>query len=110
MMNIFSALKRVLTPSPPESIPGGAVFIDVRSPMEFSGGSIPGAINIPVNQIQLIAAHKPAIHKQKPIVVFCASGMRSGVARRQLISMGYEIVINGGGVSQLAMRLAQPRS
>lgn len=110
MMNIFAALKKALTPSPPESLPEGAVFIDVRSPVEFTGGSISGAVNIPVNQIQLITAHKPAIHKQQPIVVFCASGMRSGVARRQLISMGYETVINGGGVSQLAMRLAQPRS
>ena len=110
MMNIFAALKKALTPSPPELLPEGAVFIDVRSPMEFTGGSIPGAINIPVNQIQLITAHKPTIHKQQPIVVFCASGMRSGVAKRQLIAMGYESVINGGGVSQLAMRLAQPHS
>lgn len=109
-MNIFAALKKALTPSPPESLPEGAVFIDVRSPLEFTGGSIAGAINIPVNQIQLITSHKPAIYKHQPIVVFCASGMRSGAARRQLISMGYETVINGGGISQLAMRLAQPKS
>ena len=109
-MSVFDALKKILTPSPPEALPDGALLIDVRSPEEFSGGSVPGAISIPVNQIGLIANHQAVKNKQQPIVVFCASGMRSGMAKRQLISMGYETVINGGGVSQMMMRMSQPRS
>ena len=109
-MSVFDALKKILTPSPPEALPDGALLIDVRSAEEFSGGSVPDAINIPVNQIGLIASHRAVKSKRQPIVVFCASGMRSGMAKRQLISMGYETVINGGGVSQMMMRMSQPRS
>lgn len=106
-MSVFDALKKILTPAPPEVIPEDALLIDVRSPEEFSGGSVAKAINIPVNQIQLIANHPAAKNKSKPIVVFCASGMRSGLAKRQLLSMGYETVINGGGLSQMMMRVSR---
>jgi phage shock protein E len=106
-MSVFDALKKILTPAPPESIPEDALLIDVRSPEEFSGGSVAQAINIPVNQIHLIANHQAAKNKSRPIVVFCASGMRSGLAKRQLISMGYETVMNGGGLSQMISRVSQ---
>jgi phage shock protein E len=110
-MNPFEFLKNALTPKPPAALPENALLIDVRSPVEFAGGSIHGAINIPVNQIELIRAHKPKIEFNRPIVVFCASGMRSGLAKRQLQSLGYEQVLNGGGISTLAMQLAQtPRA
>lgn len=102
-MSVFDALKKILTPAPPERIPDGALLIDVRSPEEFAGGSVPKSINIPLNQIQLAVNHKALIDKSKPIVVFCASGMRSGLARRQLLAMGYQTVINGGGLSQMMM-------
>lgn len=104
-MNPFEFLKKVLSPKPLEPLPEGAVLIDVRSPVEFASGSIHGAIHIPVDRIHLIASHKPKIDLGRPIVVFCASGMRSSSARRQLLSMGYEQVINGGGISHLSARL-----
>lgn len=106
-MNPFEFLKNVLTPQAPTELPENALLIDVRSPVEFSGGSIHGAINIPVNQIELISAHKPKLDLNRPIVVFCASGMRSAQAKQQLHSLGYDQVINGGGISSLAMQLAQ---
>lgn len=106
-MNPFEFLKKVLTPKPLEPIDPSALLIDVRSPVEFSGGSIHGAIHIPVDQIHLIDKHKPRIELTRPIIVFCASGIRSASARRQLLSMGYTNVINGGGISNLAMHIAQ---
>jgi rhodanese-related sulfurtransferase len=107
-MNPFEFLKNAIMPKPAEPLPEGALLIDVRSPVEFAGGSIHGAIHIPVDRIHLINAHKPKIDLCRPIVVFCASGMRSSSARRQLLSMGYETVINGGGISNLSIRLSNP--
>lgn len=105
-MNPFEFLKKALSPRPLEPIDPLALLIDVRSPVEFASGSLHGAIHIPLDQIHLIHAHKPRIELTRPIVVFCASGMRSASARRQLLSMGYENVINGGGISTLAMLLS----
>jgi rhodanese-related sulfurtransferase len=106
-MSVFDVLKKIFTAAPPEEIPENALLIDVRSSEEFSGGSLAEAINIPLNQIQLIANYPEAKNKSKPIVVFCASGMRSGIAKRQLRSMGYETVINGGGLAQIMMRMSR---
>ena len=105
-MNPFEFLKKALSPKPIEALPGDAILIDVRSPAEVAGGSIPSAIHIPVDQIHLIASHQSQIDPGKPIIVFCASGMRSGLARRQLLSMGYANVINGGGIASLAAQLS----
>ncbi len=105
-MNPFEFLKNALTPKPIGPLPKDAVYIDVRSPEEFAVGSIPGSVHIPVNQIHLIASHKTQIDHSKSIIVFCASGMRSGLARRQLLSMGYSNVINGGGIASLAAQLS----
>ena len=91
-----------------EAIPPGAIFIDVTSPGEFSGGSIHGALNIPVadiskreNEISKVLS----ADKSKPIVVFCASGIRSKMAQATLIKNGYTRVVNGGGFSQLRKRV-----
>ena len=105
-MNPFEFLKKALSPKPIKALPRDAILIDVRSPAEFAGGSIPGAIHIPLNQIHLIASHQSQIDASKPIIVFCASGMRSGLARRQLLSMGHVNVINGGGLTSLAAQLS----
>ena len=76
-----------------------AKLIDVRSPGEFAGGSVPGAINIPVDQLGSNIAK--AGSKNEPVVVFCASGMRSANAKRILESAGFTDVTNGGGVMDM---------
>ncbi len=76
-----------------ELIANGAVLIDVRTPREFSQGKPKGAKNIPLDKI-----HKeiPKIKKiNKPIVLCCASGMRSGQATSILKRNGIE-AYNGG--------------
>ena len=64
----------------------GAVIIDVRSPGEFAGGHAAGAVNIPLDQLE----QKLSVIKnyKKPIILCCASGMRSGRATGLLASKG----------------------
>jgi phage shock protein E len=91
----------------PEPLPANAVVIDVRSPGEFAGGHLPGALNIPLETIDGAIAHAvPDI--QTPIVLCCRSGMRSGQAHAILKAKGYANVSNGGGVGKLAARSGQP--
>ncbi len=76
----------------------GARLIDVRSPEEFAGGGLPGAVNLPVQVIaELIQDHaKP----EETIVLYCKSGARSDVAARLLRSAGYAKAYNLGGISE----------
>lgn len=80
----------------------GAVILDVRTPAEFQGGHIKGAINIPVQVLDTQLAKLP---KDKAIITCCASGMRSGSAESMLKAKGYD-VYNGGGWSQLQRALS----
>jgi phage shock protein E len=73
-------------------------LVDVRTKGEFEGGSIKGAINIPVNEIE--HAYKKLSNKTT-IVVFCRSGIRSKQALSVLKQMGIENVINGGSLQNL---------
>lgn len=75
-------------------IQNGAVVIDVRTPGEFSGGHVKGAVNIPLDKISGSIAKIKAY--KKPIVVCCASGMRSSSAKKVLIKNGLEEVYDGG--------------
>ena len=71
----------------------GAVFVDVRSPAEFAAGNRPGSVNIPLEEIGRRAAQ---LDKNKPVVLSCASGARSGVAAGILKGMGFRSVTNAG--------------
>ena len=79
-------------------VAGGAQIIDVRTPAEFSAGHIPNSINIPLT---LLGKRILRVGKDKPIILCCASGMRSATAKSTLISMGYRDVHNGGSWSRL---------
>lgn len=69
-----------------EVIAQGAVIIDVRSAGEFAGGHAKGAVNIPLDQLEAKLAQIKAY--KKPIVVCCASGMRSARAKGFLAGQG----------------------
>ncbi|MEY4974186.1 MAG: hypothetical protein RLZZ55_974 [Bacteroidota bacterium] len=79
----------------------GAMIIDVRSPAEFNGGHVKGAVNIPLQAIQ---SSFNKIPKNKVIITCCASGMRSGSAKSLLKAAGYN-VHNGGGWMSLKSKL-----
>ena len=70
-----------------------AQIIDVRSQGEFSGGSFPGSINIPLDSLQ---NNLNKINKNKQILVCCASGARSSMAKRVIEGHGAENVYNVG--------------
>ena len=82
-------------------VKNGAMIIDVRTPAEFKGGHIKGAVNIPLQSLQASYAKIP---KNKTIITCCASGMRSGSAKSLLKAAGYT-VHNGGGWTSLNSKL-----
>ncbi len=84
-------------------IEAGALVIDVRSKGEFDGGHLASAKHVPVETVAQKAKQieKWAGGKDKPIVVYCASGARSGRALRVLHAAGFTNVHNGGGYAQL---------
>jgi rhodanese-related sulfurtransferase len=74
----------------------GATLIDVRSLAEFSSGNAPGSVNIPLNEL----SHRlNEISRQAPVVVGCASGTRSGMAKMLLKKHGFKQVYNVGAWS-----------
>lgn len=76
----------------------GAALIDVRSPREFSGGHIEGAINVPVGELS--ARLDELGEKSGDIVLYCRSGARSAMAKRLLERNGFENVHDLGGMGQ----------
>lgn len=87
-----------------ELIEKGAVIIDVRQPEEFKSGHIDGAINMPLPNFGSYLAEIKKMNK--PVVAYCASGNRSGMATRQLEAQGIE-AINGGGFGSMQQLMAE---
>ncbi len=100
---MLDALKKLLGLTPPTDykalLKEGAVIIDVRTKGEYAGGHIQKSKNIPLDTLgNNLGKFKD---KNQPIITCCASGMRSGSAKRMLQSKGYTNVYNGGGWSSL---------
>jgi phage shock protein E len=85
-----------------EMVMKGAKIIDVRTKEEYSSGHIPESINVPLHDL-LNSLKK--IEKNKPLIVCCASGMRSASAKNILLSRGYTNVHNGGGWLSLQSKI-----
>lgn len=71
----------------------GAVMLDVRTLAEFAAANAPGTLNVP---LQELGARLQEIPRGVPVVVGCASGTRSGMARLMLRRNGYAPVYNIG--------------
>ena len=76
----------------------GAFLVDVRTPAEFSAGSVPGAVNIPLDKIP---GQLSKFKGKASVVVFCRSGSRSSQAKNFLNQNGLSNVINGGTWQQV---------
>lgn len=76
-----------------EAIREGAFLVDVRTPGEFSSGSVKGAVNIPLDQIE---RRIDEFKEKKTIIVFCRSGGRSSQSKSILERHGFTNVLNGG--------------
>lgn len=81
-------------------IHNGALLIDVRTKEEFDAGHLDGAVNIPWEDT---GALKQAIgnDKQRPVVLYCRSGNRSGKSIVMLEKQGYTNLHNGTGLEAL---------
>lgn len=73
-------------------IDGGAVLVDVRGPSEFAGGTLKGARNIPMG------SPPSGLDKSVPVIVFCASGMRSARVAQDWTKQGFQVT-NLGSIS-----------
>ncbi|MEN6567871.1 MAG: DsrE/DsrF/DrsH-like family protein [Veillonellales bacterium] len=69
-------------------------LIDVRTAVEFSLGTIPGAVNIPLDELREQLAEVPQV---KDVVVFCQVGLRGYLAYRILVQHGFDQVRNLSG-------------
>lgn len=69
------------------------ILVDVREVAEFRSGTIPGAINVPLS-----AFDPKRIPAGKPVIVFCATGGRSGMAQQMLRQAGIGAVNYRPGV------------
>ncbi len=76
-----------------------AKLLDVRDPMEYADGHIPGSINIPVGSIAMAADAMPDKDKEKPVYVYCLTGIRSRKAASILRDYGFTDVTDLGGIN-----------
>jgi rhodanese-related sulfurtransferase len=73
------------------------IILDVRRPDEFAEGHIPGAINVPNEEIGTTEiAELP--NKSQLILVYCRSGRRSKEASEKLVKLGYTNIVEFGGI------------
>ena len=84
----------------------GTLVIDVRSPGEFHSGHLPTAINIPLDEIET-ALPRRMKDKNQVLLLHCQSGMRSGMAKQKLKSVGYTNVFNLGSYGRAENILKQ---
>ena len=77
-----------------QSEASAAQWIDVRSASEFAAGHIPGATNIPLNELE---ARLGDVAKKKPVLLICQSGTRAAMAAELLEKCRGEIVLLEGG-------------
>ncbi|MEO8519603.1 MAG: rhodanese-like domain-containing protein [Dermatophilaceae bacterium] len=79
-----------------ELVRDGAILLDVRENGEWKSGHAPGAIHVPLGDID----KAPRRLKQgRPVVVMCASGMRSRSAAKHLRSLGFDAASLSGGMA-----------
>lgn len=73
----------------------GAVAVDVREPEEWEAGHVDGALWIPLGELQARAGELP---RDRPLVIVCRTGARSGYAADALVAAGYDASNLAGGL------------
>jgi molybdopterin/thiamine biosynthesis adenylyltransferase/rhodanese-related sulfurtransferase len=73
-----------------------AVVLDVREPDEYEQGAIPGAVHIPRGTLESSVENR-ITDKSAPVIIHCASGVRSVFAAKTLSDMGYQDVVSVSG-------------
>lgn len=83
-----------------------ALLLDVRTAAEFASGHVEGAVNVPLDE----AARMVEVigRKDRPVILYCRSGRRSGQALDRLSAQGFTRLVNAGGYQEAATRLGKP--
>jgi phage shock protein E len=68
-------------------VAAGVTVVDVRTSAEFASGHVPGAVNVPYDEISV--RHGEIGPPSTPVVVYCRSGRRSGLAIAALLEKGF---------------------
>jgi rhodanese-related sulfurtransferase len=77
----------------------GATLLDVRESSEWRSGHAPGAIHVALGDIGKAPGR---LLRERPVVVMCASGMRSRTAAKHLRGLGYDAASLSGGIGAWA--------
>jgi len=87
---------------------GGALVVDVRDPNEVqASGKIKGAVNVSRGMLEFradadVPYHSAEFRRDRPIILYCASGGRAALSGKVLQDMGYEQVYNLGAFKDWA--------
>ena len=100
--NTKPTIKKGTTQKAKITAKSNTLYVDVRTPAEFAQGSVKGAINVPLDQIENQLAK---FKGKKNIVVFCRSGSRSSRAKAILEQNGFANVTNGGSWEDVNAKL-----
>ncbi len=82
-------------------IEAGAVWLDVRYPSEYQYDKLPGAINVPLNEVRNMFA---VLDRSRDYVVYCQSGRRSSAAAFLFAQRGFRVSLLEGGLWESGIR------
>ncbi len=77
-----------------EGIPSEPFLLDVRTPAEFAAGHVPGAVNIPIEELR---GRLDELPRDRPIAAYCKVGQRGYLAARLLAQRGFDVHNLSGG-------------
>jgi rhodanese-related sulfurtransferase len=100
----YMAMKRsgqISSKEATDFLKSGAIVIDVRSANEFDSGHIIRAQNIPLDRIEMTAL-SVVRDKNKVLLLHCSTGVRSNIAKKKLLELGYKNVFNLGSYERAA--------
>ena len=78
-----------------ERVSRGAVWLDVRYPSEYRYDRLPGAVNVPLNEVR---NSFPALERSREYIVYCQSGRRSSAAAFLFAQRGFKVSLLAGGL------------
>ena len=73
--------------------PANALILDVRTTDEFASGHVPGAINIPYDEVGM-RVEELGSDRDRTVVVYCESGGRAGKAEATLLASGFTDLVH----------------
>ena len=88
---------------------GSPIVVDVRSEGEYASGAIDGALNHPLQGLPGTLLDV-GVKLDEEVIVYCRSGRRSAQAKTLLKEAGFQLVFDGGPMTQLERALEQPES